>query len=132
MIGNKPDGININEECGSTHIENVARTVRELGLDCGVAFDGDADRCICVDENGCVVDGDVIMAVCALDLLERGRLSNKTVVGTIMANLGFSKFCEENTTAYRLSCTTATLYLTMGLMKFFCTGSTSPSFAPSH
>ena len=96
MIGNKPDGININEGCGSTHIENVARAVRELGLDCGVAFDGDADRCICVDENGNVVDGDVIMAVCALDLLERGRLSNKTVVGTIMANLGFSKFCEEN------------------------------------
>lgn len=96
MVANKPDGLNINEGCGSTHIENVARVVRERGLDCGVAFDGDADRCICVDENGDVVDGDAIMAICALDLLQRGRLNGKAVVGTIMTNLGFIKFCEEN------------------------------------
>ena len=96
MIGNKPDGLNINEGCGSTHIENVARVVRENGLDCGVSFDGDADRCICVDEKGNVVDGDAIMAICALDLLQRGRLNGRAVVGTIMTNLGFIKFCEEN------------------------------------
>lgn len=96
MIADQPDGVNINEGCGSTHIENVARVVVENGLDCGVAFDGDADRCICVDENGNVVDGDAIMAICALDLLERGRLNGKAVVGTIMTNLGFIKFCEEN------------------------------------
>ena len=96
MVADRPDGLNINEGCGSTHIENVARVVREGGLDCGVAFDGDADRCICVDENGNVVDGDAIMAICALDLLQRGRLNGKAVVGTIMTNLGFVKFCEEN------------------------------------
>ena len=96
MTGNKPNGFNINDGCGSTHIENIARVVRENGLDCGISFDGDADRCICVDERGEVVDGDVIMAICALDLLERGRLNGRAVVGTIMANLGFSKFCEAN------------------------------------
>lgn len=96
VIADQPDGLNINEGCGSTHIENVARVVVENGLDCGVAFDGDADRCICVDEKGNVVDGDAIMAICALDLLQRGRLNGSAVVGTIMTNLGFIKFCEEN------------------------------------
>jgi len=96
VIANEPNGINVNENCGSTHMENLAEVVREGGYDCGVAFDGDADRCLCVDENGELIDGDRIMAICALDLAERGRLNKKTVVGTVMTNLGLVKFCEQN------------------------------------
>ena len=66
------------------------------GLDCGIAFDGDADRCLCVDEQGNLIDGDVIMAICAQDLKKRGKLNRNAVVGTIMTNFGFGKFCEEN------------------------------------
>lgn len=96
IMANEPDGVNVNENCGSTHIENLAAAVKEGGYDCGVAFDGDADRCLCVDENGELIDGDKIMAICALDLAKRGRLNKNTVVGTVMTNLGFVKFCEEN------------------------------------
>ncbi len=92
----KPDGANINVRCGSTHIEELSRIVREGGYDAGVAFDGDADRCLAVDENGDVIDGDMIMAICAKDLSERGKLNKNTVVGTIMTNFGFEKFCEQN------------------------------------
>ncbi len=91
-----PNGVNINENCGSTHMEGLQAFVLEKGLDVGVAFDGDADRCLCVDEKGNVVDGDFIMAICALDMKQRGKLRRDTVVGTIMANMGFNKFCEEN------------------------------------
>lgn len=96
LLFDTPDGTNINKDCGSTHMEALGRFVVEHKLDAGVAFDGDADRCLCVDENGSVIDGDVIMAICAKDLQERGKLSKETVVGTIMTNFGFSKFCEEN------------------------------------
>ena len=96
IMYNAPNGANINDNCGSTHMEALAKYVVENSLDCGVAFDGDADRCLCVDEKGNIIDGDMIMAVCALDLKERGRLQGKAVVGTIMTNLGFQKFCEEN------------------------------------
>ncbi|MBE6541769.1 MAG: phosphoglucosamine mutase [Ruminococcaceae bacterium] len=96
MLSCTPNGANINENCGSTHIEALAEYVRENHLDCGVAFDGDADRCLCVDENGSLIDGDMIMAICALDIKERGRLNHNAVVGTIMTNFGFGKFCEEN------------------------------------
>jgi len=96
VIANTPNGSNINDNCGSTHIENLAKFVKENGFDCGAAFDGDADRCLCVDENGELIDGDRIMAICSLDLAARGRLHASTVVGTIMTNLGFVKFCEEN------------------------------------
>ena len=96
VVANTPDGVNVNENCGSTHIENLSRIVREGGYDCGVAFDGDADRCLCVDECGELVDGDKIMAICALDLAKRGKLNKSTVVGTVMSNLGLVKFCEEN------------------------------------
>ncbi len=96
LIFNKPNGININDNCGSTHIENLQKYVVEHKLDLGVAFDGDADRCLCVDEKGNVIDGDYIMAICAKDLKERGRLSKNTAIGTILTNLGFIKFCEEN------------------------------------
>ncbi len=92
----EPDGANINENCGSTHMESLSAYVKEHGLDLGVAFDGDADRCLCVDETGELIDGDRIMAICALDLKKRGKLNRNTVVGTVMTNFGFGKFCEEN------------------------------------
>lgn len=95
-INDLPDGVNINEKCGSTHLEALSAFVKEKGLSCGVAFDGDADRCLFVDENGNEVDGDEIMAICALDMKKRGKLKKDTVVGTIMTNFGFSKFCKEN------------------------------------
>ena len=96
ILSSSPDGENINRECGSTHLEALSEYVISNGLDCGIAFDGDADRCLCVDENGEVIDGDVIMAICALDLKRRGKLNRDTVVGTIMTNFGFGKFCEDN------------------------------------
>ena len=96
ILSDKPDGVNINRDCGSTHLEALAEYVVKNGLECGIAFDGDADRCLCVDEAGNVIDGDMIMAVCALDLKNRGKLNKNTVVGTIMSNFGFGKFCEDN------------------------------------
>ena len=96
ILFDAPDGLNINDACGSTHMEALAAYVKENGMDIGIAFDGDADRCLCVDGDGNVVDGDFIMAILALDMLKRGKLEKNTVVGTIMANMGFSKFCEEN------------------------------------
>lgn len=96
ILSASPNGHNINKDCGSTHMEALAKYVVENQLDAGVAFDGDADRCLCVDENGNFIDGDEIMAICALDLKERGRLAKNTVVGTIMTNFGFNRFCEEN------------------------------------
>ena len=96
VLNDQPDGININEGCGSTHIEGLADYVVKNKLDCGVAFDGDADRCLCIDENGNIVDGDMIMAICALSMKKEGRLNRNTVVGTILTNFGFTKFCEEN------------------------------------
>lgn len=96
FLSGSPDGLNINENCGSTHLENLTKYVLEHGLDAGIAFDGDADRCLCVDEKGNVIDGDFIMAVCALDMKQRGKLRHNTVVGTIMTNMGFNQFCEEN------------------------------------
>ncbi len=91
----EPDGTNINHECGSTHLDALKAYVVEHGMDAGVAFDGDADRCLCVDENGEEIDGDFIMAICAEDMRARGKLEHNAVVGTIMTNMGFSKFCEE-------------------------------------
>ena len=96
ILNADPNGTNINDNCGSTHIDRLSKFVVEGGYDCGVAFDGDADRCLAVDENGKLVDGDQMMAVCALDLQERGRLNGNAVVGTIMTNFGFGKFCDEH------------------------------------
>ena len=96
MLYDNPDGLNINENCGSTHMEALHDYVVNNSLDAGLAFDGDADRFLCVDDKGNYIDGDQIMAICALDMLERGKLPKKTVVGTIMSNLGFVKFCEAN------------------------------------
>jgi phosphoglucosamine mutase len=88
-IGAAPDGLNINSGCGSTHLEALQKAVREHGADAGIANDGDADRCLAVTAAGEPVDGDQIMAILAMDLLESGRLAAGTVVATVMSNLGF-------------------------------------------
>lgn len=96
MLHDKPDGINVNHNCGSTHMESLMEYVKTHDVDAGVAFDGDADRCLMVDEEGNFIDGDFIMAICAADMKSRGKLAGNAVVGTIMTNMGFQRFCEEN------------------------------------
>ncbi len=96
MLSNEPNGVNINDGCGSTHMEALVEYVKTHKVDAGIAFDGDADRCLAVDENGEPVDGDFIMAICGLDMKSRGKLNKNCIVGTIMTNLGFIKFCEAN------------------------------------
>jgi phosphoglucosamine mutase len=95
-IHRAPDGLNINAGCGSTHIESLAKYVKEIGADIGIAFDGDGDRCLAVDENGELVDGDVIMAICGSYLKECGKLKNDTIVATVMSNLGLFIMGEQN------------------------------------
>ena len=95
VINADPDGTNINRDAGSTHIENLCKYVVENGMDVGFAYDGDADRCLCVDENGQIVDGDKILYIYARYLKEQGELINNTVVATVMSNLGFFKALEE-------------------------------------
>lgn len=96
VLFDQPDGVNINKECGSTHLENLRKYVLENKLEAGFAFDGDADRCLAVDGEGNIIDGDFILAVCAKELKAKNKLKNNTVVGTVMSNMGFGKFCEEN------------------------------------
>ncbi len=96
VLNAEPDGANINTGCGSTHPEGLQRAVVDLGFDAGLAFDGDADRVVGVDERGELVDGDHILAVCALDLRARGLLTHDTVVTTVMANLGFRRAMAEH------------------------------------
>lgn len=95
VINDKPNGININANCGSTHIDALSEFVKNSDADAGLAFDGDADRVLAVDENGNLVDGDKIMAICALDMKNRGLLPDNTVVATVMSNLGFFKMGEK-------------------------------------
>ena len=95
MIHNEPDGLNINVDCGSTHIESLQRFVVEQGLDVGFAFDGDADRCFAVDEKGNVLDGDLIMYLCAVQMKEEGALIDDTVVATVASNMGVQKALEK-------------------------------------
>ena len=95
VINNDPDGMNINTNCGSTHIEVLQEFVKEKKLDVGFAYDGDADRCIAVDENGNVVDGDKVLYVCGKYLMEQGRLAGDTIVTTVMSNLGLYKACDK-------------------------------------
>lgn len=95
VINDKPNGININAYCGSTHIDALSEFVKKSDIDAGLAFDGDADRVLAVDENGNLVDGDKIMAICALDMKSRGLLPDNTVVATVMSNLGFFKMGEK-------------------------------------
>lgn len=96
IINNSPDGININENCGSTHIEKISEFVKENKLSFGVAYDGDGDRCLAVDENGDTVDGDIVMAILANYFKENGKLKNDTLVATVMSNLGLSKFSDSH------------------------------------
>lgn len=95
VIGASPDGLNVNQNCGSTHIENLSQLVREQHLDLGFAFDGDCDRCIAIDGNGNVVDGDLMMYILGKRLKERGMLNADTVVATVMSNSGLLRSFEE-------------------------------------
>lgn len=96
MLNDIPDGTNINHNCGSTHPDELMRFVKNAGLDVGLAFDGDADRMLAVDEKGNLVDGDKVIAICASMMKQEGRLKQNTAVVTVMSNLGFFKFCNEN------------------------------------
>ena len=100
VINNEPNGLNINTDCGSTHIHVLQDFVKKNHLDVGFAFDGDADRCIAVDENGEVVDGDRIMYVCGKYMKEQGSLVNNTIVTTIMSNFGLYKALDREGIAY--------------------------------
>jgi phosphoglucosamine mutase len=94
-IGTSPDGLNINHKCGSLYPELAAQRVRETGADIGLALDGDADRLIVVDEKGTVLDGDQIMAICAMDMMEKGRLPENRLVATVMSNMALEVFMKE-------------------------------------
>lgn len=95
VINDTPNGVNINKNCGSTHISQLCEHVKKVEADIGIAFDGDADRVLATDENGNIVDGDKIMAICALDMKERGKLNDNVIVATIMSNLGLFLMAEE-------------------------------------
>jgi len=103
VIAAEPDGVNINRNCGSTHMDALCGFVAENRLDAGFAFDGDADRMLAVDANGQVVDGDRIIALCAKHMKKSGRLAGDTAVVTVMSNMGFYRFCEQN----GIACVTA-------------------------
>ena len=103
FIHRDPDGLNINNRCGSTHLESLSEAVVKGGYDIGVAFDGDADRCLLVDEHGNTIDGDKVLAVCAEDMKRRGILNGNTLVATVMSNLGLHEFCQN--TGIGLVCT---------------------------
>ena len=90
-----PNGTNINDGCGSTHLESLQKAVLENGADFGIAHDGDADRCLCVDEKGQVIDGDHILVMCAMDMMKDGKLPYNTVVTTVMANIGFHQAIKK-------------------------------------
>ncbi|MDY6329625.1 MAG: phosphoglucosamine mutase [Lachnospiraceae bacterium] len=100
VINNEPDGTNINRECGSTHIEYLQKFVKDNNLDVGFAYDGDADRCIAVDENGEVVDGDNILYVCGVYMKQHGQLENDTIVTTVMSNIGLYKALDREGIKY--------------------------------
>ena len=95
ILNDEPNGVNINDNCGSTHIDVLGKYVRENGFDLGFAFDGDADRCLAVDENGELVDGDKLIAIFSSQMKREGKLANDTAVVTVMSNMGFFKFAEQ-------------------------------------
>lgn len=95
VINNEPNGVNINKDCGSTHMEVLRQYVLDNQLDVGFAYDGDADRCLAVDNEGNIIDGDLILYVCGLYMKERGELNNNTIVTTVMSNLGLYKAFDE-------------------------------------
>ena len=96
IINNNPDGININDRCGSTHLEGLKKFVVENKLSLGVAYDGDGDRCLAVDEKGNEIDGDKILAIISQSLRRKGKLSKDTIVATVMSNLGLNKYTRDN------------------------------------
>ena len=96
IINNTPNGININDNCGSTHLENLKRYVFENNMSLGIAYDGDGDRCLAIDDKGNEIDGDTLLAIFGNYLKEKGKLKNDTIVATIMSNLGLNKFEKEN------------------------------------
>ena len=95
-IHNTPDGCNINANCGSTHMQSLQAYVKANNMHIGLAFDGDGDRMLAVDENGKTIDGDIIMAICGFDMHQRGKLNNGTIVATVMSNQGLEVFCRNN------------------------------------
>ncbi len=96
IISNNPDGININENCGSTHLDNLKKFVKENNLSLGVAYDGDGDRCLAIDEQGNEIDGDKLLAIISNHLRKKGTLKKDTIVATVMSNLGLNKFARDN------------------------------------
>jgi phosphoglucosamine mutase len=96
LLNDTPNGVNINRDCGSTHIDRLCDYISGGGFDAGIAFDGDADRCIAVDETGELIDGDRMMAIFGLDMKNRGILKKDTLVATVMSNMGLFKFGEQN------------------------------------
>ncbi|MCI5639914.1 MAG: phosphoglucosamine mutase [Lachnospiraceae bacterium] len=116
-IGMNPDGTNINDGCGSTHIENLQKYVIENGLDVGFAYDGDADRCLAVDDKGQVIDGDAILYLCGCYLKEKGELNNDTVVTTIMSNMGLYKAFDKVGISYEKT-SVGDKYVNANMMQF--------------
>ena len=100
VINNEPDGTNINRNCGSTHIEVLQQYVKDNGLDVGFAYDGDADRCLAIDDKGDIIDGDLILYICGTYLKEKGDLPNDTIVTTVMSNLGLYKALDKKGIRY--------------------------------
>ena len=96
IINNTPDGININQNCGSTHLEGLIQKVIETKASLGIAYDGDGDRCLAVDNEGNIIDGDIILAIISNYLKEKERLNKDTIVATVMSNLGLNKYAEEH------------------------------------
>ncbi len=101
IINNTPNGVNINSNCGSTHLDMLKKFVVANKCNLGIAYDGDGDRCLAIDENGNEVDGDIILAIVGKYLKEKGKLKNNTIVATVMSNLGFKKFCKENDITFK-------------------------------
>ena len=96
IINNTPNGININDNCGSTHLDNIKKFVKENKLSLGIAYDGDGDRCLAVDENGEEIDGDKLLAIISKNLREHNKLNKDTIVATVMSNLGLNKYARDN------------------------------------
>ena len=101
IINNNPNGININENCGSTHTKAITELVQKENLSLGISYDGDGDRCLAVDEKGNLLDGDIIMAILAKYLKNKGSLKKDTVVATVMSNLGLNKFMEKEKISFK-------------------------------
>lgn len=118
----EPDGVNVNRNCGSTHVEELGHLVKNGNYDAGLAFDGDADRCLAVDENGDLVDGDRLIALFAYHLKEQGKLKGNTLVATVMSNLGLFKFAQQHDIGTRATKVGDRYVLECMLKEDFCIG----------